>query len=109
MDEVTKRSAFFAWAMADMEWRHGASSAAELLLRMRSFDATAEVGKIKARTLVIDGEDEEYGQAKALFDALTCPKDYLKFSAKDTASLHVQVGALAFSTSRILDWVERNL
>jgi len=65
--------------------------------------------KITAKTLVIDGEAEEYGQAKELFDALRCPKDYLLFTAKETAQLHVQTGATAVSVQRIFAWLEDNL
>jgi dienelactone hydrolase len=109
MDALMRQSPFFDWAIKDMEWRHGGSTPSELIKRIRAFDATADVPKIRARVLVIDGEGEEYGQGQALYDALNCPKDYMKFSAEDTALLHVQVGALAFSTTRIMDWIERYL
>jgi pimeloyl-ACP methyl ester carboxylesterase len=109
MAKVMEQSAFFSWAMNDMEWRHGVSSPSALVKAMRDFDARPEAGAIKARTLVIDGDAEEFGQASALYDALRCDKDYLKFSARDAAELHVQVGATAFATPRIMDWMERHL
>ncbi|HOX31274.1 MAG TPA: alpha/beta fold hydrolase [Spirochaetales bacterium] len=109
IEALMREDAFLGWAIKDMEWRHGGASPSELMAILRSFDATADVGRIRARLLVVDGEEEEYGQARELYDALSCPKDYLRFAAKDAASLHVQVGALAFSTSRIMDWIERYL
>jgi len=65
--------------------------------------------KITAKTLVIDGEGEEYGQARELFDALKCPKDYLLFTAEEAAQLHVQTGSLAVQTHRMFNWLEDNL
>ncbi len=109
MGSLMEQSPFFAWAMNDMEWRHGGSTPSEMIRTVQRFDATADVAKIKARVLVIDGDGEEYGQGKALFEALRCPKDYMRFTKDDTAFLHVQVGSLAFATTRILDWVEKHL
>jgi hypothetical protein len=65
--------------------------------------------KITAKTLVIDGEGEEFGQAKYLYDALKCPKDYMLFTAAEAAQLHVQTGSLAVQTHRVFDWLEDNL
>ncbi len=109
MRAIMEGSTFLDWAIKDMEWRHGGSSPSGLIGIMRSFNATDDVSLIKTRVLVIDGDGEEYGQAKDLYEALRCPKEYLKFSAEDTAHLHVQTGAFAFATTRILDWVERYL
>ena len=61
--------------------------------------------KITAKTLVVDGEAEEWGQAKELFAALRCPKDYLLFTASEAAQLHVQTGSPAISNQRIFDWL----
>lgn len=109
MANVMKQSPFFDWALRDMEWRHGEPTPSTLFKALRDFDATGDVAAIKAKTLVIDGDGEDFGQATALYDALRCKKDYLKFKAEDTAQLHVQVGALGFATSRIMDWVQRQL
>ena len=46
------------------------------------------------------------GQAKLLFDALTCPKDYLLFTEEDTAQLHCQEAAQAVANHRMFDWVD---
>ena len=52
---------------------------------------------------------EEFGQARELFDALKCPKDYLLFTAEEAAQLHVQTGSLAVQTHRVFNWLEDNL
>ena len=40
---------------------------------------------------------------------LKCPKDYLLFTAREAAQLHVQTGSTAVSNERIFAWLEDNL
>ena len=81
---------------------------AQLMVEMKKYtNRFAE--RITAKTLVIDGEAEEFGQARELYDALRCPKDYLLFTARETAQLHVQTGATAVADQRIFAWLEDNL
>jgi len=63
------------------------------------------------RVLVMDGEAEEFsaGQARKLYDALRCPKDYMLFTAEDTGLVHCQTGALAVATQRMFDWLDEYL
>lgn len=100
---------FLRWAMLDSMWRHGANSPLTLMREFKRYQMGDAINNIRSRMLVIDGESEEYGEAKPLFDALRSPKDYLMFSAADTAQFHVQVGALALSTQRIFEWISREL
>ncbi len=90
-------------------WRHGSRTPAELFIGMKQYTNEGFAQRITARTLVIDGEEEEFGQAKELYDALKCPKDYMLFTRQETAPLHVQVGALAVSSQRIFDWIDENI
>ena len=66
MKTLMGESVFLDWAMKDMVWRHGGSSPSELIGIMRSLSATHDVPLITTRVLVIDGDAEEYGQAKDL-------------------------------------------
>ena len=97
------------WGMRDTMWKHGCTTAAQLFLEMKKYTNRGFAQKITAKTLVVDGEAEEFGQAREMFDALRCPKDYLLFTAKETAQLHVQTGATAVQSQRIFDWLEDNL
>jgi hypothetical protein len=76
---------------------------------IRKYSLQGLAGRITAKTLVIDGEAEEFGQAKDLYDALRCPKDYMLFTAAEAAQLHVQTGSLAVQTQRVFEWLEDNL
>ncbi|WP_394822942.1 alpha/beta hydrolase family protein [Pendulispora albinea] len=110
MDELMKASSFLRWGIEDFMWRHGVDTPAKLIKDLRRYIMTpAEVANITANTLVVDAEEESRGQAKELFDALTSKKEYLKFTAAETAQFHDQPGAEAIQTQRILEWLEGSL
>ncbi len=109
MAQAAQASPLLKWGLADSMWRHGAKTPSGLFLDLKRYTNKGYAQRITARTLVIDGEAEEFGQAKELYDALTCPKEYLLFTEEEAAPLHVQVGALAVSSQRIFDWIDGNI
>ena len=56
-----------------------------------------------------DGEEDAvaHGQAKKLYNALGCPKDYLLFTKEEGADAHCQIGATALSNEKIFNWLDR--
>lgn len=94
------------WGLTDTMWKHGAETPSEMLDKMRGFTNVEGVKDIRATTLVIDAEAEEYGQSRMLYEALRCEKDYMMFTEAEAAPLHVQTGALAVSSQRIFDWID---
>jgi hypothetical protein len=109
MNIVIEQNPFMRWGMRDTMWKHGCSTPAQLMVEMKKYTNRGFAERITAKTLVIDGEAEEFGQAKELYDALRCPKEYLLFTARETAQLHVQTGATAVSNQHVFDWLEDNL
>jgi pimeloyl-ACP methyl ester carboxylesterase len=109
MSQVMEANPFLRWGMRDTMWKHGCTTPARLFVEMKKYTNRGIAERIRAKTLVIDGEAEEFGQAKELYDALRCPRDYLLFTARETAQLHVQTGATAVASQRIFDWLEENL
>ena len=107
--KVVEANPFMRWGMTDTMWKHGCVTPAQLFVEMKKYTNKGFAQMITAKTLVIDGEAEEFGQAKELYDALRCPKDYLMFTARETAQLHVQTGATAVQTQHVFDWLEENL
>lgn len=97
------------WGIRDMMWKHGAETPAELMVQMQAYSNKDIVSKITCRMLVMDGAADEYSQGHYLFEALTCPKEYMFFEANDPALQHCQVGAQASSSSRLFDWLDENL
>ena len=49
------------------------------------------------------------GQARQLFDALTCDKTFLLFTADEGAEDHCQVGSPLLSAQRMFDWLDETL
>jgi alpha-beta hydrolase superfamily lysophospholipase len=99
------------WWLKDSMYKHGARTPSEMLAKLKEFDNTGIVDRITCKVLVMDGEAEEFsaGQARKLYDALRCPKDYLLFTAEDTGLVHCQVGATAVAGQRLFDWLDENL
>jgi hypothetical protein len=57
------------------------------------------------------GTAEEFspGQAKKLYDALQCPKDYMLFTEADTGLVHCQAGAPSVASQRMFDWLDEHI
>ncbi|WP_394841211.1 alpha/beta fold hydrolase [Pendulispora brunnea] len=108
MAQLMEQVFLYRWYMKDAMFKHGATSPSDLLFKLREFTNEPVVQRITARTLVMDGTGESFtpGQAKLLFDALTCPKDYMLFNAEDTGLLHCQEAAQAVANHRMFDWFD---
>jgi pimeloyl-ACP methyl ester carboxylesterase len=99
------------WWLKDSMFKHGATTPSAMLRELARYDNRAIVERITCQTLVMDGEAEEFsaGQARRLYDALRCPKDYMLFTAADTGLVHCQLGAMAVAEQRVFDWLDENL
>lgn len=108
IEQVMTTQPLIRWYVRDAMFKHGASSPSDLMFRLREFDNEPVVHLISCRTLVMDGTGELFsvGQAKKLYDALQCPKDYMLFDAEDTGLLHCQEAASAIGNHRMFDWVD---
>ncbi|HEX2906055.1 MAG TPA: alpha/beta fold hydrolase [Phototrophicaceae bacterium] len=101
----------YSWWMEAAMWKWGSSSPADLLTKLKAYTNADIADKVTCTMLVMDGEGETWaaGQAQKLYDALTCPKEYMLFTAEDTGLLHCQTGAMAVGSQRLFDWLEENL
>jgi pimeloyl-ACP methyl ester carboxylesterase len=99
------------WWFADAAWKHGATSPADLFTKLKDFNNEGVVDRITCQMLIMDGTAEEFtpGQAKKLYDALSCPKDYMLFTEKDTGLVHCQTGALSVASQRMFDWLDEHI
>lgn len=97
------------WGIKDMMWKHGAKSPAELMVQFQAYSNREIVSNITCKMLVMDGAADEYSQGRGLFEALVCPKEYMWFDAADPGVQHCQVGAQAASSTRLFDWLDKNL
>ncbi|MEW6141821.1 MAG: alpha/beta fold hydrolase [Chloroflexota bacterium] len=99
------------WVFNDGMWKFGAKTPTEWVKATRPWTLKDVVSRIKCQVLVVDSENDKDmpGQAKQLFDALTCPKEFMLFTAEEGAGEHCQIGALVISAERIYGWLQRAL
>ena len=76
-------------------------SPADYYLKALDYTLAGIAEKITCPTLVIDSEGDRWypGQARQLFDAPTCDKTFLLFTAEEGAEDHCQVGSPLLSCS----------
>jgi alpha-beta hydrolase superfamily lysophospholipase len=96
------------WFFEDSRWKYNVSSTAEFFKNMEAYTMEGIAEKIQCPMLITGAEGDLFmsGQAKLLYDALTCPKTFIEFTAEDAAETHCQCGALALGSQRILDWLD---
>ncbi|MGW5606913.1 alpha/beta hydrolase family protein [Streptomyces sp. NPDC003753] len=78
---------------------------------VRSLTITDVVGRVKAPTLVLDYQDEQFypGQAPQMYDRLRAPKDYVRLTAATGAQLHCSPMAPQQHCEVVFDWLGERL
>ncbi len=106
MEELARGIPLIGWGLKDSMWKHGATSPADLMIKMKDFTNEGITDQITCRMLIMDGTADDFSQGKKLYEALKCPKDYMLFTEEDTGLVHCQTGALAVSSQRMFDWLD---
>ncbi|MGA7835987.1 MAG: alpha/beta fold hydrolase [Acidimicrobiales bacterium] len=108
MKALMEASTDTRWGIENGIFTFRASSPADYFLKALDYTLAGIAEKITCPTLVIDSEGDQWysGQAKQLFDALTCDKTFLLFTAEEGAEDHCQIGSPLLSSERMLDWLE---
>lgn len=108
MEEMMKQNTEMRWAIANGMFTFKASSPADWMLKALQYELSEVADKIQCPTLVIDTEDDVSfkGQAKPLYDALTCPKTFMLFTREEGAEDHCQVGTPLLSQQKVFDWLQ---
>jgi alpha-beta hydrolase superfamily lysophospholipase len=109
--EEMKTDPSLRWSFSNGMFTFGATSPSEWLRMTRPYNLRDCADKITCHMLVVDSENDKAlpGQAKQLYDALQCPKDFMLFTAEEGAGEHCQVGAYMISNERIFNWLEETL
>lgn len=96
------------WAFTHGMWAFGVSSPGELIAAGRAYHLRGIAEQIACPTLVCEAEEDPFwqGQPEQLYDALTCPKSFLRFSAEEGAGEHCHVGAHTLFHQRAFDWLD---
>lgn len=109
--EMAETNTDMRWAIQNGMYTFGAASPADWMIMSAEYTMRGLADKITCPTLVIDCEAEMSfkGEAKKLYDALTCPKTWMLFTAEEGAEEHCQIGAALYSGERIFNWLEETL
>lgn len=107
MYDQMKSSVTTSWFFNNGMWVFDAASPAEMLVKLRKYTLKDVVKRIKCPTLVIDSEADQFfqGQPQQVYNDLTSPKTLLKFTSEESAQAHCQMGAVAISNAKILEWL----
>jgi pimeloyl-ACP methyl ester carboxylesterase len=105
---LMETSTAFRWAFTNGMWVFGVDSPGEMLAAQRDYHLRGIAERITCPTLVCDAADDQFygGQPRALFDALTCPKSFVSFTADEGAGEHCHVGAHTLFHQRAFDWLD---
>jgi hypothetical protein len=83
------------------QWVHGVRSPGEYLLDLARYQISDVVDQIHCPTLIATAEgDPASSGAEQLFEALTCSKRLIRFSASEGTQGHCEAGNRLDSTSR---------
>jgi pimeloyl-ACP methyl ester carboxylesterase len=100
--DVAKR-----WALTNGMWSGGFATPADYFQGNRRYTLAGIAHQVRCPTLVCDAErDHFFHDARTVYDALTCPKEYLRFTAEEGAEEHCQFGAMSLFHQRIFDWLD---
>ena len=110
-DEIIKQRPQWKAMRNDIQARFGATTSSGWLKELRKYNNEPTTPQIKCTTLIMDGDGEVYmkGQSQKLYDALTCPKDLMRFTAEDTGLEHCQNGATLLAQQRFFDWLDTHV
>lgn len=102
------RSLETGWAIGHGMYVFGAETPSEYFRMLEPYTLRDVAPMIRCSTLVVDSEKDTFtpGQARPLYDALTCPKEFIQFASDEGAGLHCQMGAIMISNERIFNWLD---
>jgi len=111
LKQVMQRNTGIRWAVENGMFTFQVGSIWDLIEATESWSLEGVANKITCPTLVCDAEGDHFfaGQPKMLYEALTCPKTLLRFTADEGAEEHCQFGALLLSNHRVFEWLDTTL
>lgn len=79
----------------------------QLFKTMRQYNVRDLIGQIRCPMFIADPEGEQFwpGQPSEVYDALSCPKTIVPFTAAEGADWHCEPRARALYDQRMFDWL----
>lgn len=108
VQSIMQQNSGVRWAIENGLFTFQAHSLIELVEKTEAYSLEGVADKITCPTLVCEAESDHFfaGQPKRLYDALQCPKTYLKFTAEEGAEEHCHFGALTLFNQRLFEWLD---
>ncbi|KAB8145672.1 alpha/beta fold hydrolase [Chloroflexia bacterium SDU3-3] len=111
LQEMQRRSLNMRWAISQGIWSFAVDTPEEFVARMARYTMEGIAQQIRCPMLVCDAERDHFfdNQPQKLYDALTCERTLLRFTAEDGADEHCHVGADHLLNQRVFDWLDSTL
>ena len=94
------------WAMRRNLMVHGLSDPLDYFRIAPQYSLKGIEQHIRCPTFVCSAEDDDLSAgAPKLYDALTCPKQYVRFTSAEGAGQHCESGARILFHQRAFDWL----
>jgi len=88
-------------------WVNGVSTLGDYVRSGEQFTLEGRVEKIRCPTLITSADRDPLARgAQSLYDALTCPKTILHFTAAEGAGDHVEIMNRTLLNRRVFDWLD---
>ena len=90
---------------------YGTNSPYEAFKMAEQYTLEGVAEKIRCPMLITDPENEQFwpGQAHRVYEALTCPKELVPFTAVEGADSHCEPKAHGLREQRMFDWLDKTL
>jgi len=107
---VLERKPTAGWALRRGQLAHGAASPIQYLNALREYTLVGRAGQIRCPTFVCNAENDDISaSAPQLARALTCPKEFVTFTAAQGAGDHCEAGARTLYHARSFGWLDQAL
>ncbi|HHT75543.1 MAG TPA: alpha/beta fold hydrolase [Euryarchaeota archaeon] len=106
--DMMGKSTDMRWSFEHGMYAFGETTPVDYMLALARMSMEGLAGDIVCPTLVCDAENDTSmpkGQAMALYENLTCPKEYRLFTDEEAAGMHCQIGAYILGNQVKLDWL----
>lgn len=110
-EKMGKANPSLKWGCENGMYVFGVDTPAQVILKLKDFTMEDVAEKIQCPTLILEAEEDKIseGQAKLLYDALTCEKSFMLFTSEEGAGKHCEAGAKLLSNERIFTWIDERL
>jgi pimeloyl-ACP methyl ester carboxylesterase len=98
------------WGLRRGMWTHGVSTPLAYIETTQQYTMHGFAKEIQCPTLICCADNDEASlNAKPLYDAMQCPKQFIIFTAAEGAGEHCEAGARSLFHQRAFDWLDNVL